>query len=87
MPILSTTDLGHAFGADDLFEEVNVKLDRRDRVGLVGPNGAGKSTLLMLLAGRLEPTEGQLDLVQDISVGVLRQEAVLTFAGQEKYDL
>ena len=83
MPILSTTDLGHSFGADDLFEDVNVKLDARDRVGLVGPNGVGKTTLLLLLARLLEPTEGSINLVQDVSVGMLRQEAVLTFAGQE----
>ena len=83
MPILSTIDLGHAFGADDLFEDVNVKLDARDRVGLVGPNGAGKTTLLLLLAGMLESSEGQVALAQDVSVGVLRQEAVLAFAGQE----
>ena len=83
MPILSTTDLGHSFGADDLFEDVNVKLDARDRVGLVGPNGVGKTTLLLLLARLLESTEGSINLVQDVSVGMLRQEAVLTFAGQE----
>jgi ATP-binding cassette subfamily F protein 3 len=83
MPILSTSDLGHSFGADDLFEDVNVKLDARDRVGLVGPNGSGKTTLLLLLAGQLEPTEGQVDVARDISVGMLRQEAVLTFAGKE----
>jgi ATP-binding cassette subfamily F protein 3 len=83
MSILSTSDLGHSFGADDLFEDINVKLDARDRVGLVGPNGAGKTTLLLLLAGQLEPTEGQVDVARDISVGMLHQEAVLTFAGKE----
>jgi ATP-binding cassette subfamily F protein 3 len=83
MPILSTSDLGHSFGADDLFEDINVKLDARDRVGLVGPNGVGKTTLLLLLAGKLEPTEGQVDIARDVSVGMLRQEAVLTFAGKE----
>ncbi len=69
MPILSTTELGHSFGAEDLFEDVNVKLDARDRVGLVGPNGAGKTTLLLLLAGLLEPSAGQVNLAQDVSVG------------------
>ena len=83
MPILFTSDLGHSFGADDLFEDVNVKLDARDRVGLVGPNGAGKTTLLLLLADQLEPTVGQVDVARDVSVGMLRQEAVLTFAGKE----
>jgi ATP-binding cassette subfamily F protein 3 len=76
-------NLGHSFGADDLFENVNIKLDARDRVGLVGPNGVGKTTLLLLLAGRLEPSEGEIDRSRDFSIGLLRQEAVLAFAGQE----
>ena len=47
MPLLTTTDLGHAYGADDLFEDVNLRVEARDRVALVGPNGAGKTTLLL----------------------------------------
>src|SRR5699024_66844 len=31
-------------------------------LGLVGPSGAGKTTLLQLLAGRLTPTEGHIEL-------------------------
>ena len=51
-------------GADDagaggwLFEDVELRLDPRERLGIVGPNGAGKTTLMSILAGRLEPTAG-----------------------------
>jgi len=83
MPILTTTDLAHSYGAEDIFEGINVQVDRRDRVGLVGPNGSGKTTLLLDLAGILTPTKGQVARQEDLSLGYLRQEAVLTFAGQE----
>ncbi len=83
MPILTATELGHSFGADDLFEDINLRLEARDRVGLVGPNGVGKTTLLLLLAGQLAPTTGQVDRSRDITLGTLRQEAVLAFAGQD----
>ncbi len=83
MLILTATELGHSFGAADLFEGIYLQVDRRDRVGLVGPNGSGKTTLLLNLAGLLEPTKGQVQLQDGVTLGYLRQEAVLTFAGQE----
>ena len=43
-----------------LFRGVDLALDPRERLGVVGPNGAGKSTLLDVLAGRLDPAEGEV---------------------------
>jgi len=83
MPILTAADLGHAFGAAELFHDVSVTLDARDRVGLVGPNGVGKTTLLLGLAGLLEMTAGSVSRAEGLTVGYLRQEAVLTFAGRD----
>ncbi|WP_165065486.1 ABC-F family ATP-binding cassette domain-containing protein [Marisediminicola senii] len=45
------------------------------RTGLVGRNGAGKSTLLRIIAGRLEPTSGQV--VTTGEVGYLPQTLAL----------
>jgi ATP-binding cassette, subfamily F, member 3 len=83
MTILTAKEVGHSFGAVDLFTNVELQLAQKDRVGLVGPNGVGKTTLLLILAGLLEPTAGSVQRARDLSVGYLRQEAVLTFAGQD----
>lgn len=83
MIILQANQLAHSFGADDLFEDVSVVLQAKERVGLVGPNGVGKTTLLLVLAGLLEPTSGTVSRQSDLTLGYLRQEAVLTFAGQD----
>ncbi|MCA9962325.1 MAG: ABC-F family ATP-binding cassette domain-containing protein, partial [Anaerolineales bacterium] len=83
MALLTTNDLGHAFGADDLFSDVNVLVNDKDRIGLVGPNGVGKTTLLLILAGMLESTTGTVTRGRDMTLGYLRQEAVLTFSGRE----
>jgi ATP-binding cassette subfamily F protein 3 len=83
MPILTTTALGHTFGAEEIFADVSIAVEARDRVGLVGPNGGGKTTLLLALAGLLEPAAGTVERAPELRLGYLRQEAVLTFAGQE----
>ena len=49
------------------------ELEPGDRLGIVGPNGAGKSTLLDLIAGRLKPTNGHLDIGSTVKIGYYDQ--------------
>jgi ATP-binding cassette subfamily F protein uup len=48
-------------------------LEPGDRVGIVGPNGAGKSTLLDLIAGRQQPTQGQVEIGRTVKIGYYDQ--------------
>jgi ATP-binding cassette subfamily F protein uup len=48
-------------------------LEPGDRVGVVGPNGAGKSTLLDLVAGRLQPTKGSIEIGRTVKIGYYDQ--------------
>ena len=57
--VLELQDVGKAYGALTVFEDVNVHIARGDRIGLVGPNGAGKSTLMRMLSGVEAPDGGQ----------------------------
>ena len=52
---------------------VTVAFEPGDRVGIVGPNGAGKSTLLDLVAGRLNPSAGEVELGATVKIGYYDQ--------------
>lgn len=57
-------------------DNISLKLEHGDRIGLVGHNGAGKSTLLRLLSNIYEPTSGHMKIhgrvssLLDIMLGI-----------------
>ncbi|MDH4277138.1 MAG: ATP-binding cassette domain-containing protein [Acidimicrobiia bacterium] len=74
---IAVSDLGYAHpGGSMLFTEVSFNLSPGAHAGLIGNNGVGKTTLMRILAGELEPTEGDANLggrvrymAQDVGVG------------------
>ncbi|MFV0317817.1 MAG: ABC-F family ATP-binding cassette domain-containing protein [Microthrixaceae bacterium] len=71
--VIEAHGLTHRFGELTLFEDVELALDRRERLGIVGPNGSGKSTLLDILAGRIDPTAGSVERGPTVRIGVYDQ--------------
>jgi ATPase subunit of ABC transporter with duplicated ATPase domains len=59
--MISVRDLEIRIGARVLMSEVNFRVDKGDKVGLVGRNGAGKTTLTKILAGDGQPSKGFVD--------------------------
>ncbi len=74
MPLLSASGVGVAYGADTVFEGVEFRLERRQRLAVVGANGAGKSSLLRVLAGELEPSQGEIDRARGLRTAHLPQD-------------
>lgn len=70
-----------------LFKNINLKVEKGDRIGLVGPNGAGKTTLLRVIAGQMQPDEGQVEKANEVTVGVLEQEVLETRVDQTVREL
>jgi ATP-binding cassette, subfamily F, member 3 len=58
--VLVMEHVGHAYGDHVVLVDVNLHVERGQKVVLIGPNGAGKSTLLKIAAGFLHQTEGSV---------------------------
>jgi ATP-binding cassette subfamily F protein uup len=65
-----------ASAAPMLFDGLDVVLDNRDRLGVLGPNGSGKSTLLDVLAGRVSPVAGRIEVGPTVRLGYYDQLGV-----------
>lgn len=65
--VISLEGVAKSYEDNFVYDNVDLKLYRRDHVALVGPNGAGKSTLMKLIAGKLKPDAGQISLGQNVT--------------------
>lgn len=77
MIILQANQVARLFGADVLFENIQMEIDSHARIALVGRNGAGKSTLLKIIAGSEQPDAGQVIRNKSIRLGYLAQNTGL----------
>ena len=72
--MISVSGLAKSFGAQPLFADVSLELNRGERYGLVGANGSGKTTLLNIIGGTEDPSAGSVSMPKNIKLGVLRQD-------------
>lgn len=70
---LALESVHKAYGDTLVYNGIDLRVRRADRVALVGPNGAGKSTLLRLLAGVLPPDRGTRVVGHNVRVGFFAQ--------------
>ncbi len=58
--VLEAKQLSFSYGDQQIIDQLNFRIMRGDRIGLIGANGSGKTTLLKLLTEELAPTSGKL---------------------------
>jgi len=75
--MISISNLAKDFGDRTLFSNASFQLNPGERYGLVGANGSGKTTLLNIIAGSIDPTEGQVSIPKSLRLGVLKQDHFL----------
>ncbi|MHA2150122.1 MAG: ATP-binding cassette domain-containing protein [Candidatus Thorarchaeota archaeon] len=71
------------FGDVRALDDVDFSINAGEMFSIIGPNGAGKTTILRVIAGLLEPSEGDLMFhdryISDINRQDLRRQAPMVF--------
>ena len=96
--MIQLTNITKNFASQELFNNLNLKLNAGNRTGLVGRNGSGKSTLFKIILGEEAPDSGEIIIPKNYKIGTLKQhltfsektlreEAALALEDEMKYDV
>ena len=77
-PIYTIRGAKLSFGLNPLFTDVDLYVNRGDKICLVGRNGCGKSTLLKVIAREIEPDDAEFFVQPGIRIGYMPQEPDFT---------
>lgn len=73
-PIYTIRGAKLSFGLNPLFTNVDLYINRGDKICLVGRNGCGKSTLLKVIAQEIEPDDAEFFIQPGVRIGYMPQE-------------
>ena len=66
--------ISKSFGKKVCIRDFSYIVLKNQRLGIIGPNGCGKSTLLKIIAGIVQPDEGEVEIGETIKIGYFSQE-------------
>jgi tungstate transport system ATP-binding protein len=79
--MISLSDVAHAYGDEQVVEEISLSVESGEVLAIIGPSGVGKTTLLRILALFIGPDEGAVEL-DDQSVWAVDEEQRLALRRQ-----
>ena len=80
--MLAINNISYYIGSRPLYEDANLHIKPKDKIGLIGLNGTGKSTLLKLINGEYQPDGGEISKANDCTIGFLNQD-LLSFQSDD----
>ncbi|TAF06458.1 MAG: ATP-binding cassette domain-containing protein [Nostocales cyanobacterium] len=88
-PLIELKGISKTFGKNKVLDNIDLQIYQGDAIGIIGPSGTGKSTILRIIAGLLQPDQGDIyiqgqkrnGLIEDgadpVSIGMVFQQAAL----------
>ena len=72
--MINVNNVSLRYGAQKLFDDVNLSFTPGNCYGVIGANGAGKSTFLKILSGDIEANTGDVSIDKNARMSVLKQD-------------
>ena len=96
--MIELINISKSYPTNELYSDLNLRLNQGDKVGLVGRNGTGKSTLFKLILGEEHQDSGEIKFPKAYKIGALKQyfnftqktlidETALALSEEYKYDI
>lgn len=79
---MRATGLSKSFGENNLFNGVDIELERGEKVALIGKNGIGKTTLLRILVGE-ETSGGKVEIGHNVHLGYFAQHQTASLDSEQ----
>ncbi|WP_106494627.1 ABC-F family ATP-binding cassette domain-containing protein [Lentibacillus sp. Marseille-P4043] len=71
--VIEAQNISKSFVGKKLLNDFNYLVVPGDRLGIIGPNGSGKSTLLNIMAERMNPDSGSIEIGETVNIGYYTQ--------------
>jgi ATP-binding cassette subfamily F protein 3 len=71
--MINIINLSKFYGTDTIFDNISLRINSNEKVGLVGPNGCGKTTLIKMITGTEEPSQGHIIVEKKLRIGYVPQ--------------
>ena len=85
--VLEAQNISKSYGNKKVFEQIDIKVEKGDKIALIGSNGVGKTTLLEIITENLKPDSGSIKWGQTIHTSYFPQNTTDIVTGQMKlYD-
>ena len=96
--MIELINISKSYPTNDLYSDLNLRLNSGNKIGLVGRNGTGKSTLFKLILGEEQPDGGEIAYPKGYKIGALKQyfnftektlleETALALGEDDKYNI
>jgi ATP-binding cassette subfamily F protein 3 len=77
--LIELKNLSKSYNGRRIYDQINLRIDRGDRVAFLGPNGVGKTTLMRILSGDVD-FEGERNVGRGVRLAVFSQDEMDHFA-------